>query len=343
MSRPTSPVSIGSTRSLGRRPLLWAAAAAAGAPWALLGGRVHAQDFPTRPVRLVMGFPAGGSGDFVGRTIGEEAAKLLGQTVLPDNRPGAATNLASEAVARAEPDGHTLLLGGSFSHSVNPALFSKLPYDPQRDFTPILKVASLPTIFAVPATLGVNTLAEFIALARQRGSQWNYASAGIGSPGHIAGGYFTQATGLSLLHVPYKGASEAVRALVAGEVQLTITSPPSVMAFVREGRLKALALTTPGRSRLLPDIPGSDEAGLKDFNLDGWYGLFAPARTPPAVVQRLYTVFADVLKQPAVVAKLESQAATPEPSASAEAFARFVVENRAAWEQIVKRSGAQVG
>jgi tripartite-type tricarboxylate transporter receptor subunit TctC len=302
----------------------------------------HAQDFPNKPLRLVCGFAAGGSGDFVARTLADEVARLLGQPLVIDNRPGAATNIASEFVARAEPDGHTLLLGGSFSHSVNPALFAKLPYDPQRDFAPVIKVASLPTVFAVPASLQVNSLQEFIALAKQQGAKWNYASAGMGSPGHVAGGYFVKATGLELQHVPYKGGSEAVRALVAGEVQLTITSPPAVMAFVKEGRLKALALTTPGRSRLLPGIPGSDEAGLKDFNLDGWYGVFAPARTPAPAINRLFTALSTVLAQPAIVAKLESQAATPEPSASVEAFAQFVSDNRVSWEQIVKRSGAQM-
>ena len=319
-----------------RRHLL---ATAALWPWA---HAARAQDFPTRPVRLVLGFAPGGSGDFVARTLAEEVGRLLGQPLVIENKPGAATNIASEFVARAEPDGHTLLLGGSFSHSVNPALFARLSFDAARDFAPIIKVASLPTVFAVPATLGVNTLPEFITLARAQGAQWNYASAGIGSPGHIAGGYFNQAAGLQLQHVPYKGGSEAVRALVAGEVQLTITSPPAVMAFVREGRLKALALTTPGRSRLLPGIPGSDEAGLKDFNLDGWYGVFAPARTPPPALQRVFGAFSAVLQQPAIIARLESQAATPEPSASIDAFVRFTAENRAAWEQIVKRSGAQL-
>jgi tripartite-type tricarboxylate transporter receptor subunit TctC len=305
-------------------------------------GCAQAQSYPSKPVRLVCGFPPGGSGDFVARTLADEVGKLLGQPLVIDNRPGAATNIASELVARAEPDGHTLLLGGSFSHSVNPALFAKLPYDAQKDFVPVIKVASLPTVFAVPASLNVSTLQAFIAMAREQGSKWNYASAGVGSPGHIAGGYFVQATGLGLQHVPFKGSSEAVRALVGGEVQLTITSPPSVMSLVKEGRLKALALTTPGRSKLLPDIPGSDEAGLKDFNLDGWYGVFAPARTPTAAVQKVFSAFATALKDPAMVAKLESQAAAPEPSASVEAFAAFVSDNRAAWEQVVKRSGAQM-
>jgi tripartite-type tricarboxylate transporter receptor subunit TctC len=305
--------------------------------------RAAAQAFPSRPVRLVLGFPPGGSGDFVARALADEVGRLLGQPLVIENRPGAATNIASELVARAEPDGHTLLMGGSFSHSVNPALFAKLPYDPQRDFVPVTKLATLPTVFVVPASLPVATLQEFVATARRQGAQWNFASAGIGSPGHIAGGYFNQAAGLALQHVPYKGSSEAVRALIAGEVQLIITSPPSVNAFIKEGRLKALALTTPGRSRLLPDVPGSDEAGLKDFDLDGWYGIFAPARTPAAAVERLFAAFSTTLQQPAIVAKLESQAATPELSASPEAFDRFVRANAQHWFQIVKRSGAQLG
>lgn len=320
-----------------RRLLLACAAALAAAPWP-----ARAQAFPSRPIRLVLGFPPGGSGDFVARTMADEVARLLGQPVVIENRPGAATNIASEAVARAEPDGHTLLLGGSFSHSVNPALFAKLPFDAQRDFAPVIKVATLPTVFAVPASLPVSSLQEFIALARKQGSAWNFASSGISSPGHIAGGYFNQAAGLQLQHVPYKGSSEAVRALIAGEVQLTITSPPSVMAFIKEGRVKALALTTPGRSRLMPDVPGSDEAGLRDFNLDGWYGIFAPAKTPQPVIDKLFAAFSAALKQPAITARFESQAATPDPSPSVEAFARFVKENAQAWEQVVKRSGARV-
>jgi tripartite-type tricarboxylate transporter receptor subunit TctC len=323
---------------ISRRRSLLALAACSGLPWV----HAQAQDFPTKPIRLVCGFPPGGSGDFVARTLADEVGRLLGQPLVIENRPGAATNIASELVARAEPDGHTLLLGGSFSHSVNPALFAKLPYDAAKDFAPVIKVASLPTVFAVPASLNVNTLQAFITLAKEQGAKWNYASAGIGSPGHIAGGYFAQATGLGLQHVPYKGGSEAVRALVGGEVQLTITSPPSVMPLVKEGRLKALALTTPGRSKLLPDIPGSDEAGLKDFNLDGWYGVFAPARTPAATVQKIHAAFAAVLNNPAIVSKLEAQAAAPEPSASVEAFTAFVASNRIAWDQVVKRSGAQM-
>jgi tripartite-type tricarboxylate transporter receptor subunit TctC len=302
----------------------------------------RAQEFPARPIRLLLGFAPGGSGDFVARTLCEEAQKLLGQTIVIENRPGAGSNLASEAVARSAADGYTLLLGGSFSHSVNPALFPKLSFDTAKDFTPITKVASLPTVFAVPQALPVSTLREFIEWARKEGDKVSYASSGIGAPGHIAGGYFNQAAGLKMVHVPYKGSSEAVRALLSGEVALTITSPPSVMAFVKEGRAKALALTTPGRSLLVPGVPGSDEAGLPDFNLTGWYGLWAPAGVPSSVVSRLHAAFTQALAQPAMVARFEAQGAAPEPSASPEAFARWARADAASWYDVVKKSGATV-
>jgi tripartite-type tricarboxylate transporter receptor subunit TctC len=308
-----------------------------------------AQDFPSRPVKLLLGFAPGGSGDFVARALADDVGRLLGQPLVIENRPGAATNLASEAVARAAPDGYTLLLGGSFSHSVNPTLFSKLSFDPVKDFVPICKVASLPTVFAVPASLPVNSLREFMAYAKTQtapggtaGDKLSYASAGIGSPGHIAGGYFNQRAGLQMLHVPYKGGSDAVRALLGGEVQLTITSPPAIMSFVKAGRAKALALTTPGRTPLVPGVPGADEAGLPDFNLNGWYGLWAPAGTPAAAVGRLFAAFTQVLALPAIVERFESQGAAPDPSPSPEAFARWAREDAARWVDIVKKSGATV-
>ncbi len=321
---------------------LGAAALVATTPWFSARGQ-PAADFPARPVKLMLGFAPGGSGDFVARALADDIGRLLGQPLVIENRPGAATNLASEAVARAAPDGHTLLLGGSFSHSVNPALFAKLSFDPVKDFAPITKVASLPTVFAVPASLPVSNLREFIAWAKAEGAKVSYASAGIGSPGHIAGAFFNNDAGLQMLHVPYKGGGEAVRALLGGEVQLTITSPPSIMAFVKAGKAKALALTTPGRSPLVPGVPGSDEAGLADFNLNGWYGLWAPAGTPAPVVARLHSVFAQVLQMPAMVDRLQAQGATPEASSSPEAFARWAREDAARWAGIVKRSGATVG
>jgi tripartite-type tricarboxylate transporter receptor subunit TctC len=310
--------------------------------WVWLSGFALAQDFPNKPIKLILGFPPGGSGDFVARVISEDVSKLLGQNLLIENKPGAGTNIASEFVARAAPDGYTLLLGGSFSHSVNPALYPNLRFDPVKDFVPVTKVASLPTVFAVPSSLPVNSLQEFIAHAKKEGDKVTYASAGPGSPGHIAGSYFNQAAGLSLVHVPFKGSSEAVRALISGDVALIITSPPSVNPFIKTGRVKALALTTPGRSPLVPGVPGSDEAGLANFNLTGWYGLYAPAGTPAPIVTRLHAAFAQALKNPAIIAKLESQGASPEASASPEDFAKWARGDAAQWFDVVKRSGASV-
>jgi tripartite-type tricarboxylate transporter receptor subunit TctC len=309
-----------------------------------LGHRpANADEFPSKPIRLVMGFPPGGSGDTLARAVGVEVSRLLGQTVVMDNRPGAGTNLASELVARAAPDGYTLLLGGSFSHSVNPALFAKLPYDAQKDFIPIVKVGgSGASVFVVPNSLPVNTLQEFIDYAKKAGDSVSYASSGIGSPGHIAGAYFAKRAGLSMTHIPYKGAGEVIRDLVSGQFQLSITSITSVLPIIRDKRVKALAMSTPARSKLLPEVPGSAEAGLVDFDMDGWYGVFAPAGTPPAVVAKIYDAFKSALQTPAVVDKLEAQGIASEPVASSEAFAGFVRANARRWYDIVKQSGATV-
>ncbi|MEI7446789.1 MAG: tripartite tricarboxylate transporter substrate binding protein [Burkholderiales bacterium] len=334
-----SRADLAGARGLVRRRLLVATAAAGGLA---VAPSLRAQAFPSRPVRMILGFPPGGSGDFIGRTLAEEASRSLGQQVIVENRPGAGGNLASEFVARAPADGLTLLLGGSFSHSVNPALFPRLPFDTQKDFAPITKVAVLPTVFAVPASLPVDTLQDFIAWARREGDRVSYGSSGIGSPGHIAGAYFNAVTGLKMTHVPYKGAGDTVRDLLAGQLQLVITSPTSIMGFVKQGRAKALALTTPGRSRVVPGVPGSDEAGLKDFDIDGWYGLWTTGGSPPAAVAALHAAFSQALKAPAIIEKLEAQGATPEPSPSTEQFAGFVRENARQWKDIVVRSGATV-
>lgn len=300
-----------------------------------------AADFPNRPVRMILGFAAGGSGDALARILGAKVQELLGQQLLIENRPGAATNLASDAVARAAPDGYTLLLGGSFSHGVNPALFTKLPYDPVRDFTPVAKVSDGGgQAIVVPASLPVGTLAEFIAYARREGDKINYASSGLGSPGHIAGAYFNQRAGLAMTHVPYKGASEAIRDLVSGQIHMTITAPTAVLPLARDGRLKVLALTTRERSRFMPEVPGSEEAGLKDFNVDGWYGVFAPAGTPGAVVAKLHGAFTAALADAGVRQRLDQAGLNGAAPLAPEAFARFVQDELRRWAPIVKASGA---
>jgi tripartite-type tricarboxylate transporter receptor subunit TctC len=233
-------------------------------------------------------------------------------------------------------------LGGSFSHSVNPALFAKMPVDVARDFTPIGKVVSSPTVFVVPAGLPVNNLKEFLAYARREGDKVNFASSGIGSPGHIAGGYLNKYAGLQMTHVPYKGAGESVRALIAGEVQLIITSPTSIMGFVKQGRARALALTTAKPSVLVPGVPSAAEAGLPNFDVGGWYGIFGPAGLAPAVANKLHATLNQVLARPDLRERLGGQGLEVDVSASPEAFARFTVTDRQEWAAIVRDSGARV-
>lgn len=320
----------------GRR--LFIVAAAAG----LAARLTAAQDYPTRPVKLILGFSAGGSGDALARILAPEVSRQLGQQVVIENRPGAATNLASEAVARAAPDGYTLLLGGNFSHAVNPHLFGRrLPFDPVKDFVPITQLtAGEGMVVVVPASMPVASMQEFIALARREGTRLNFASSGLSSPGHIAGGYLNQVAGLSMTHVPYKGSSEAIRDLAGGQIQMTITAPTSAMPLVKDGRLKALAVTTPERNKFLPEVPSAAEAGLKDFDIAGWYGLWAPAGTPQAVIAKLHAAFAAALAEPATRQRLDAASLNALASASPEQFGRFVQDEIRRWGPIVRASGA---
>ncbi len=307
-------------------------------------GLAWPQNYPVKPVRILLGFAAGGSGDTLARILGTEVSRQLGQQLVVENRPGAATNIASEAVARAAPDGYTLLMGGNFSHAVNPHLFgSKLPFDPVKDFAPIARLTvGEGMVIVVPSTLPVSNMQEFIAHARKEGSRLNFASSGLSSPGHIAGGYLNQVAGLNMTHVPYKGSSEAVRDLAGGVIQMTITAPTSAMPLVRDGRLKALAVTTPERNKFVPDVPGSAEAGLKDFNVAGWYGVWAPAGTPAAAVAKLNAAFTAALADPATRQRLEAASLNPAPPMAAEEFGRFVQDEIRRWGPIVKGSGATV-
>lgn len=307
-------------------------------PWALAQ-----TEFPNRPVRVICGFPAGGSGDALARALVQEASRVLGQSIVVENRPGAATNIASEAVAKAAPDGYTILMGGSFSHAVNPALFSKLPYDPVKSFAPIVQLTDGGgQIIVVPASLPVNTLQEFIAFAKREGDKVSYASSGLGSPGHIAGAFFNQRAGLNMTHVPYKGASDAIRDLVGNQIQMTITAPTAAMALVKDGRLKALAQTTPTRSRFVPNVPSMNDVGLRDFNIDGWYGLFAPAGTPAPVVAKLHAAFASAMQDDATRQRVEAASLSMPAPQSPQDFASFVQAEIARWMPIVRASGASL-
>jgi tripartite-type tricarboxylate transporter receptor subunit TctC len=306
--------------------------------------RAQAKNWPAYPVKMIVGASAGGSADYLARILADYMSRTLGQPLVVDNRPGAATNRASETVANASPDGYTLLLGGSFSHSINPYLFTNLPYDPEKSFAPIAKLTDGGgELIVVPASLPVRTLQEFIDWARRDGPKVNYASSGLGSPGHVEGAYLNKILGLQMTHVPYKGASEAVGALLAGIVQMTITAPTAVLPMMQAGRIRALACTTVERSRFAPDVPGSAEAGLRNFDLQGWYGAFAPAHTDPAISAKLHDAFSSALVDPLTRARLFKAGLLAAKPISIDAYSAFIQDQLHIWGPVVKASGAHLG
>ena len=303
---------------------------------------VLAQGYPTKPIRLVIGYPPGGSADFIARSISVELGRELGQPLIIDNRPGAGTNIASELVAQAAPDGYTLLLGNSSSHGINKALFKKLNFDPDQDFIPISRLGLMPMIVAVNAQIGIRTLRELMARAKAHPGTLNFASSGNGSPNHLAGVMFNTLTGADLVHIPYKGGAPSATATIAGDTQVIFGTPAVVLPHIQAGTLIALSTTTPQKSPVLPGVPGATEAGLNNFDIISWHGLFAPARTPPAVIARLHQAVAKVLQQPEVRKRLAAGGVDGQPSASPEAFAASIKAETPTWEKLVRQSGATV-
>lgn len=301
-----------------------------------------AQNYPSRPVRLVVPYPPGGSADFIARSIMTEVAHELGQPLVIDNRPGAGTNIASELVAKATPDGYTLLMGNSSSHGINRALFRKLNFDPERDFIPITRLGIQPMVVAVNAQMGVRTLRELIARARAKPGTLNFASSGNGSPNHLAGVKFNALTGADLQHIPYKGGAPSAMAVIAGDAQVIFGTPPTVLPHIQSGRLVALSTTTPYGSDSLPGVPSAAQAGLAGYHVVSWHGLFAPKGTPPAIVARLYQAFANALRSPEVKRRFNAEGVDGEPSASPEAFAASIRAEAPGWESLVRQSGATV-
>ena len=294
-----------------------------------------------RPIRLVVGFPPGGSGDFLARTLSEPLARELGgATILVDNRPGAGSNIAAEHVARSEPDGYTILLGGNFTHSVNPALYRRLPFDPINDFTPITRISDLPLIIAVRADAGINNLAELATRMRAQPGRWNYATPGIGTPSHLVGAKLAKVTGEDITHVPFRGGAPSLQAVLAGDVQILVGTPPVALPQIRAGTLKALSLSTRLPSPAIPDVLGSEAAGLPALDITGWWGVWTAARLPTPIRDRLFTAFRAVLAQQPVQARLAQEGLQALTSESPEAFGRFVQAELPIWAQIVKDAGA---
>lgn len=312
------------------RPAIAQQQGGAGGPWPL-----------GRPVRIVVGFPPGGSGDFLARTLGEPLARELGgATILVDNRPGAASNIAAEHVARSEPDGYAILLGGNFTHAVNPAMYRRVPFDPIADFTPVTRVSDLPLIIAVRADAGIANLAELVARMRAQPGRWNYATPGIGTPSHLTGAMLAKATGEDITHVPFRGGAPSLQAVLAGDVQILVGTPPVALPQVRASALKALSLSTRQPSPVIPDVPGSEAAGLPALDISGWWGIWGPARLPAPVRDRLFAALRAVMAQPAVQARFAQEGLQCLPSGSPEEFGRFVQAEIPAWAEIVRTAGA---
>ena len=300
-----------------------------------------AQNYPNKPIRLVVPFPPGGTTDILARQVGERLAATLGQPVVIDNRPGAAGNVGSEIVAKSAPDGYTLLLCTVSSHAINPGLYSKLPYDHIKDFAPIVLVARVPNVLEVTPSLPVNTVGDLIKLAKERPGQLNFASSGSGTSIHLSGELFKTMAGVDMVHVPYKGSAPALVDLVSGQVQLMFDNLPSSIAQIRGGKLRAIAVTSAQRAPALPDIPTIAESGLPGFEATSWFGVLAPAGTPAEIVKRLNAEIDKWLQSPEAKEKLLAQGAVA-AGGSAEEFAAYIRAETEKWAKVIKASGAKV-
>ena len=331
--------------SLDRRHFL----AAGALPFIPLAGPAAAQaGWPSKPVRIVVPFAAGGTTDILARAIAPELQKAFGQPFVVDNKPGAGGNTGAAEVAKAAADGHTLLMGTVGTHAINPSLYPKMPYDAVRDFAPITLVAGVPNVVIVnPASaqrFGIETLADLTRAARANPGKLNVASSGNGTSIHLAAELYKSMTGTFMLHLPYRGSGPALIDLIAGNVDLMFDNLPSALPHIKSGRLKALAVTSAKRSAALPDLPTVAEAGgpaLQNFEASSWFGLLAPAGTPAEIVTRLQQEPAKAMAQPAVNERLLSQGALPGGQPPAD-FARFIEAETKKWAQVVKASGAKI-
>lgn len=292
-----------------------------------------AQNWPLKPVKIVVPSGAGSAPDIMARELGAELQKRLGQPFVAENRAGAGGSLGSDQVAKAAPDGYTLVMGNIGSHAMNVATYKSLPYNPVKDFAPIVLVSTTPSLMSVGKDLPAGNLAEFLALARKEGDRITFASGGIGSSSHLAGEYLNLVAGLKMRHVPYKDVQQALTDVASGQVTMMMSNMPPAMPHIRSGRNKPLAVTTPARSRALPDVPTMQEAGVPGFEQIVWFGLFAPAGTPTDIVERLNREVNAILKTPAFVEKLARNGAEP-GGGSARAFSSFVATEMVKWVRV---------
>jgi tripartite-type tricarboxylate transporter receptor subunit TctC len=297
--------------------------------------------YPSKAIRYVVPFPAGGPLDIVARALGQALNRSWGEPVIVDNRPGAGGNIGAELVARAPADGYTILMGAVSTHAINVTLYSRLPYDPVRDFAPVTLLTSVPNVLVVHPAVSARNVRELIALAKLQPGQLNFASGSTGSAGHLAGELFKTMAGVDMTHIPCKGAAPAVVDLLAGHVSLMFDNLASALPNIKANRVRALAVTTLRRSPFLPGVPTVSESGLRGFDIGTWFGIFAPAGTPVEVVDKLNAEVTRILGTPAMKDRLASLGAEPQPTTPAQ-FGAYVKSEMAKYADIIRKSGAKV-
>mgnify|MGYP000262084082 FL=1 len=325
-------------------PALAAAVAVAGLIGTAPGVRA-AENYPTRDVRIVVPFPAGGTADIAARLVAAELGKTWGKPVVVDNKAGAGGNVGTADAARAPNDGYTLLMGTVSTHAINQSVYAQLPYDPVADFVPVTLVIPVPNVLelnpAFAARHNINTTADLIAYLKAHPGKVNMASTGNGTSTHLSGELFQSMTGTTMTHVPYKGSSPALTDVMAGSTDLIFDNLPSSMGFIKAGKLKPLAVTTTTRSPALPDVPTLAESGVKGYDAASWFGLLAPAGTPEAIVNKIQQDVAQALQKESIRTQLQAQGAEPSGNTPAQ-YKQFMAQETAKWAQVVKQSGARV-
>lgn len=302
----------------------------------------HAQadNFPTKPVTLLIPYPPGGSADMLARPVAAQMQKALGQPIVIEYKPGAGGSIATSQLARSKPDGYTVLMVLA-AHAINPSMYASLPYNTEEDFAPVSLLATLPMLVAAPHKTPANNISELINYAKKNPGALTFASAGNGNTSHLAAELFKAATDTDMIHVPYKGSGPAVVALLGGEVSLMFDSISTSMPHVKSGKLKSLAVTGKNRSNVLPDVPTVSESGLPDFTVDGWYGIIAPAKTPDAIVEKLNKAFVDAANDPEIKKQLNSYGYEITGSTPDE-FKQHISSEIQKWKVAVEKSGAKV-
>jgi tripartite-type tricarboxylate transporter receptor subunit TctC len=299
------------------------------------------QGYPSKPIRFVVPYPAGGPLDTVARLLGQKVSESTKQPVIVDNKPGAGGNIGADAVAKSAPDGYTILMGAVATHAINPTLYASMPYDAAKDFVAVTQVASTPNVLVVNPSVPANNVREFIAYAKANPGKLNFGSGSTGSAGHLAGELFNTMAGVQLVHVPYKGAGPAMQDLIGGQIQLMFDNLASSLGQIKAGRVKALAVTTAKRTALAPDLPTIAESGLPGFDVSTWFGVFVPAHTPQAMVDKLHAELTRALAAPDVRDAMLKLGAEPVGSTPQE-FAAYIKAEADKYAKLVKASGAKV-